>query len=237
MRPKLLIPALVAACVAPASALAQGAGFFVGLDASAGMAFGSSSTTNGGAPWAGGGVVNNVKFGETAGIGGHAGYRFDPALSAYVSYQYVRGDVSWDATFPMFGVASDFKGTAVSHVVMGNLAYEFALSDRTSIRTSAGLGLSFNSLSSVMETDVGTGLFLADVADHTRLSPAAQIGAGLQHRIAPKAMLSLNTSVSYTGSFETGNTRSGNLGITPITPYKIDDVWRASLSGSIRLEF
>jgi hypothetical protein len=234
---KLWISALIAASLVPVSARAEDTGFFAGLDWSAGMASGSSKTTNGGAPWAGGGVVSNVKFGGTIGIGGHAGYRFNPALSGFISYQHVRGDVSWDATFPLFGVSSDFKGTAISNVIMGNLAYDFALSDTTSIRTSVGIGLSFNSLSNVVERDVATGLFLADVADRTRTSPAAQIGAGIQHRIAPHAVLGLNASVSYTGGFETGDTRSGNLGVTPITPYKIDDVWRTNLTASLRFAF
>lgn len=145
--------------------------------------------------------------------------------------------MSWDATFPLLGVASDFKGTAISDVVMGNLAYDLALSEATSIRANAGLGLSFNSLSRVVETDVGTGQFLSDVADHTRISPAAQIGAGIQQKVTSNAVLSLNASVGYTGGFETGDTRSGNLGVTSITPYKIDHVWRTGLGASIRFEF
>jgi hypothetical protein len=234
---KLLLSALIAAFLVPAPACAEDTGFFAGLDVSGGVASGSSRTTDGGAPWAGGGVVDNVKFGNTTGIGGHAGYRFDPALSGFISYQHIRGDVSWDASFPMFGVASDFKGIATSNVVMGNLAYDFALSDMTSIRASVGVGLSFNTLSNVVETDRGTGFFLDDVADRTRTSPAAQVGAGIQHKIASNAVLGLTAAASYTGGFETGSTRSGNLGITAITPYKIDDVWRASLSASIRYEF
>ena len=234
---KLLIPAIVAASFLSDPAAADETNFFAGLDFSGGMASGSSKTTDGGTLWAGGGVVDNVKFGNTMGIGGHAGYRFSPALSGFVSYQHVWGDVCWDATFPLLGAASDFKGTARSDVIMGNIAYAFALSETTSIRASAGAGVSFNSLSNVVETDVGTGVFLSDVANHTRVSPAFQVGAGLHHRIAPNAVLSLNASVGYTGGFETGDTRSGNLGITPITPYKIDDVWRTGLNASMRIDF
>jgi len=237
MTSRLLIPALIAVSLVPVPAFADDAGFFAGFDFSGGAAVGSSSTKDGGASWAGGGVVNNVKFSGTASVGGHAGYRFDQALSGFISYQYIRGDVGWDAAFPLFGVASNFKGAATSNVILGNLAYDFALSDTTSLRASAGVGLSFNSLSNVTETDVGTGLYLANLADRTRTSPAAQIGAGIQHRIAPQAVLGLNASVSYTGGFETGTTRSGNLGVTPITSYKIDDVWRTQLSASIRFQF
>lgn len=216
---------------------AEHSGFFAGLDMSGGMAFGSSSTTKGGAAFAGGGVVNHVKFGGAIGGGGHAGYRFDPSLSTFISYRHIRSDVGWNANFPVFNISSDFKGTAISNAVMGHLAYDLALSDATSVRTSAGLGLSFNSLSGVVETDKGTGTFLADVADHTQISPTAQIGAGISHRIAPRAVLGVDASISYTGGFATGHTRSGNLGITPITPYKIDSVWRADLGASLRYEF
>jgi hypothetical protein len=234
---KLLASAAAALLLVPASAFADEAGFFAGLDATGGIAFGSSSTTDGGAPFAGGGVVENVKFKTTAGIGGHAGYRFDSPLSAFVSYQYLEGRVNWDARYPLFGVASNFQGTAVSHVLMGNLAYDFSLSDTTSFRTTAGLGLSFNTLSSVAEADEGTGLFLANLAEKTRINPTAQVGAGIRHKLTDSITWGLSTSVSYSGGFETGTTRSGNLGVTPINPYKIDDVWRATLGTSISFRF
>ena len=234
---RALVSAAATLLLAPVSAFADDAGFFAGLDAAGGFAFGSSDTTDGGAAFAGGGVVENVKLGRVAGIGGHAGYRFDSPLSAFVSYQYLRGDVSWDARYPLFGVASNFEGTAVSHVLMGNLAYDFALSDATSLRTTAGLGLSFNTLSSVVEADAGTGLFLDDLAEKTKVSPAAQVGAGIQHKLTDSITWGLSTSVSYSGGFETGTTRNGNLGVTPINPYKIDDVWRVNLGTSIRFRF
>jgi len=238
MRLRALLSATIATTVfLSASAQAQDGGFFAGLDVSGGLAFGSSSTRNGGAAFAGGGIVNDVKFGDTLGIGGHIGYRFDTSRSAFISYQYIRGDVSWGADFPAAGAASGFNGNAISNVVMGNLAYDWALSDATSIRISAGLGVSINALSGVVETDRPTGLFLADVAGHTRINPAAQIGAGIRQRIAPNATLGLDAAISYTGGFETGDTRSGNLGVTSITPYKIDDVWRASLQASLRFDF
>lgn len=237
MRSRALIATLAAMVFLPAPAVAQDTGFFAGLDVSGGLAFGSSSTRNGGAAVAGGGIVNSVKFDDTFGIGGHIGYRFDPSRSAFISYQHIRGDVSWGANFPSFGVASDFKGDAISNVIMGNLAYDWALSGMTSIQFGAGLGVSINSLSNVVETDQGTGLFLADVAGHTRISPAAQLSLGIQQKITPNATLGLNAAVGYTGGFETGETRNGNLGVTSITPYKIDNVWRASLQASVRFEF
>jgi hypothetical protein len=234
---KILLIIVATVLLFPVPALAEDSGFFAGLDVSGGLASGSSSTRNGGAAFAGGGVVGNVKFDGTIGVGGHVGYRFDPSVSAFISYQYIRGGVSWDAKFPLIGAASDFDGDAISNVIMGNVAYDWALSDATSIGVSTGIGLSFNSLSDVVETDKATGLFLADVEDHTEISPAAQIGVSLQHRIAPNAVLALNAAVSYVGDFETGDTRSGNLGVTPITPYGIDDVWRANLGASLNFAF
>lgn len=234
---RLLLSAAITASLFPAAAFAEDAGFFAGIDLTGGIASGSSSTTNGGAAFAGGGVVDNVKFGSALGIGGHIGYRFSPALSAFISYQHVRGDVSWDASFPLIGAASHYDGTASSDAVLANLAYDLPLSGATSLTTSAGVGLSFNTLSGIVETDKPTGLFLSDVADHTRVSPMAQIGAGIRHRLSSNVMLGLNASVSYTGGFETGDTRSGNLGVTSITPYKIDDVWRGNLGATIRVTF
>jgi len=234
---KLLLSATIAASVFPAFALAGDTGFFAGLDVTGGVASGSSHTTNGGAAIAGGGVVDNVKFGDALGVGGHVGYKFNPALSVFISYQHVQGDVSWDANFPLFGVASNFDGTAISNAVLGNIAYDWALSDATSIIATAGIGLSFNSLSGIVESDQATGLFLSDVADHTQVNPMVQLGAGIDHKISANIVLVLSVSVSYTGEFETGDTRSGNLGITSIAPYKIDDVWRANLGISMRFTF
>jgi hypothetical protein len=231
---RLIILATVAV---PTAALAGEQGFFAGLDVSGGTAFGSSSTTNGGAPVAGGGVVGDVKFGQTWGIGGHVGYRFDPAISAFVSYQHIRGSVGWNAVFPFYGVSSRFEGSAISNAILGNIAYEFPLSAATTIRTTAGVGVGFNTLSSVVETDVASGQFVSNLANHTEVSAIAQVGLGLRHRIAQNIVVGLDGSIAYAGGFETGNTRSGNQGITAINPYGIDDVWRANLSGSIRFEF
>jgi hypothetical protein len=233
----LLGLAVLAAIACPVAASAGEPGFFAGLDVSGGTAFGSSGTTNGGAPIAGGGIVGDVRFGETWGIGGHAGYRFNPAVSAFVSYQHIRGSIGWTAAFPLYGVSSRFDGSAVSNAILGNIAYEFPLSDATTIRTTAGLGVSFNTLSGVVETDVASGQFLSNLADHTNAGAMALVGLGLGHWIAPNAEVGLDGSIAYAGSFETGNTRSGNQGITGINPYGIDDVWRANLSGSIRFEF
>lgn len=234
---RLLLGAMIITTV-PASVLAAEPGFFAGVDVSAGTAWGSSSTKNGGASIAGGGVVRNVKFGGTVGIGGHVGYRFNSAWSTFVSYQHTRGNISWDADFPNFyNQTSHFAGTATSDSILANLAYTFHLSDATSIKTSAGVGLAFNSLSGVVETTGGTGLFVSDVGDHTETSAIAQLSAGIHHKVTPNWGCGLNVGIAYTGGFETANTRFGNLGTTEINPYKIDDVWRANVMASMQYRF
>lgn len=237
MSSRLLPSAVVIASFIPLPAFAEQLGFFAGMDISGSAAYGSSSTTNGGAPIAGGGVVGNVKFGRGVGIGGHIGYRFDPAWSIFISYQHVRNDVSWDANFAAYGVTSDFAGTAISNGILGNVAYDLAVSDATSLRLSAGLGVTSNSFSNVVETDKATGLFVSVVADEAHLSPMARIGAGLRHKVLANVELGVDASATYAGGFETGNTRRGNLGVTSIMPYRIDDVWRADVSASLRVAF
>lgn len=237
MRRKFILPILLSLQLFPGSALAQDSGYFAGIDVYGGAAFGSSSTTDGGAPGVGGGIVDDVKFGASAGVGGNVGYRFDSGLSTFVSYQYFRSDVSWNATYPLFGIGSDFEGAATSHVLMVNAGYDLALSDAASIRTSAGAGLSLNSLSGIVETEAVTGQFGADLEDGTRISPAAQIGTEFSYKFAPNAVLGLSALVSYTGGFKTGDTRTGNLGVTAINPYEIDGVWRVNLGASLRYQF
>ena len=224
----------LATALLPLSSIAQEPGFFAGLDASAGMAHGSSGTDNGGG-FGGGGVVDKVKFGTTAGFGLHAGYQFDRHLSGFLSYQYVRGNVSWDARFPPPDSTTNFSGTAVTHAVLLNVGYDWLPADATTIRATAGLGLAFNTLSDV--TEKYHGVFAADLEDHTSTNPIAQIGASIRHAVTPKTTLGLSATVAYTGGFKTGNTRDGNLGRTVINPYEIDDVWRASLGVSLETRF
>jgi uncharacterized membrane protein len=182
-------------------------------------------------------MVDNVEFGETIGVSGHVGYRITPALSVSLGYQHIWGDVSWDANFPAIDAASGFEGTATSDTILAKVAYDVAVSEAMAIRPNAGLGLTLNTLSDVVETDKPTGLFLSDVDGNTQVSPMAQIGVGIRYKLTSSTLLNIDTSVAYTGGFRTGNTRSGNLGITEIRRYEIEDVWRASLGASIQFEF
>lgn len=234
---RMLLPAVVIAAFIPVSGFAQEPGFFAGVDASAGMAQGSSNTTDGGAAFAGGGVVDHVEFGNTAGIGGHIGYAFDPSWSLFLSYQYARGDIRWNASFPAYGVASRFSGDAASNTVLANVGYEVRLTPAASLRATAGLGVAFNSLSGLVETDAATSSFLSDVADHTQANPAAQLGVGFRYAISRNTVVSLDAAVTYVGGFRTGDTRTGNLGVTDITPYEINDVWRTNLAASVGIRF
>jgi hypothetical protein len=215
----------------------QDGGFFAGVDVLTGKAYGSSDTKDGGAPFAGGGVVDEVKFKRTTGLGGHVGYRFDSAWSVFVSYQHSRGDVSWNADFPMLGVASSYKGKATSHIVMGNVAYDLALSKATALRLSGGVGVAYNKLADVEEHNRPGGEYLSELAEETKRNWAAQVGVGLRHRVTTNTELGLDLLATYTGGFETGDSRFGNLGETEIKPYRIDDVWRADLNASVRYTF
>ena len=212
-------------------------GYFAGVDLSMGLAGGTSSTTNGGAAFAGGGTVYDLRFGQSFSVGGHVGYRFDPAFSVSLSYEHIRTAVSWNVDYPLVPGDSAFRGVAASNLLMGNAAYTHALTETTAIELRGGLGLAINTLSDVVESQIPTGTFLADLTQGTRFSPAAQRGIGLSQQLAPNVRLALGTSATYIGGFATGNTRTGNLGVTAITPYEIDHVWRANVGATLRIDF
>lgn len=211
-------------------------GFFAGVDISAGIAGGSSDTTTGGAPFGGGGTVYNVNFGNTFGIGGHIGYRISPELSTYLSYEHISGSIKWNADFAV-GLSSRFEGRADSDVIMANLAYHFPLSPATSLRTSGGVGGTFNTIKNVDEWS-SSGIYGARLADATTPSLAAEIGAGIEHRISPAVLVGLTASVGYSGRFETGRSRGNGLGVVEyINAYIFNDVWRGSLGLSLTADF
>lgn len=233
----IMLSLMAASMVLSEPAIADESGFFAGVDAFGTSTRASSNTRNGGAAFAGGGVVKNVDFDGAAGIGGHAGYRFDSAWSAFASYGYSRGDVSWDAVFPAFGVASSFSGSATTQMVLGNVAYDFAITPKATASISAGAGIAFNALSDVVERDKPTSLFLSDVKNHTQASPVVRIGVGYRYRVTRHVVLGADAAVARMGGFRTGDTRSGNLGVTDITPYRMHDAWQASLGASMRILF
>ena len=230
-----LVPALQ-----PAAAATGEQKLFVGLDLSGGIASGSSSTRDGGGVlplFSGDGEVGNVHFDHTIGIGAHAGYRFNPSWSTFLRYRHVHGSVGFDAFYPSFRVASKFKGSANSDAVLGGLIHHHSLSPADSLQLSAGAGLAFNRLYDIVERDRDSGLFVADVASHSRTAFTADIGLGLQHAVAAGTTIGLDLSATYAGGFATGNSRRGNLGVTVINPYGIDNVWRGNLGLSLRQTF
>ena len=121
--------------------------------------------------------------------------------------------MSWDAAFSTYGGSSGFDGDATSDLIMGNIAYTRPLSDKAS------------------------GLFVSNVASHTKTSPTAQIGLGIQHKVTQRATIGLDGTFVYAGGFEAGDTRRGNLGVMSINTYKIDNVWRGSLGAALKIEF
>jgi hypothetical protein len=225
-----------ASAVFSTAAFAQESGFFAGVDVSGGTTQGSSSTRDGGAPFAGGGIVRNLRMGDTVGFGGHAGYKFSD-LSLFLSYRHARGSVSWDADFPAIGATSNYAGFAVTDAALVNVAYDWPLTHALTFKASAGLGVAFNTLSGVVENDQGTGAFLSNVGDHTQVSPAARIGVGFRYALMPRMELGLDAAVDYSGGFRTADTRTGNLGVTQIVPYRIDQVWRPSVAVSFQYRF
>jgi len=235
MRLRVLL--LLVAGSIPAPAIAGDAHLFSGVDVFGSAVLGSSKTTDGGAPVAGGGIVGNLRFGPAIAIGGHVGYQFDNPFSAFLSYRYTQGDVGWDVSFPRVGVSSGFEGSSISNALLGNVGYQMPLSETTAVTAHAGVGLSINTLSGVTEFDNQTGQFLATLADHSVWSSAAQIGLGIEHEINSSAKLSLGTSLLYLGGFETDAFRTGNLGTTEINPYRLNDVWTTGLNLSLRFEF
>lgn len=239
MSPRRILLTLVAlSALLPATGFAHAHGFFAGLDASGGITHGSSSTRDGGWPPAGGGIVSDVKFKHTAGIGGHVGYHFDSRWSVFLSYRYTRSDISWKATYPDLDEASLFDGKASSNTILANVGYDIPLANALVLSATAGVGVAYNSLHDVVETDAyDSSPFLSDVEDHDHTSTAAQLGVGLRYAATPRTTISLDFAATYQGGFRTGDTRSGNLGVTPINPYKIDDVWRMSLGASVVTRF
>ena len=240
MRIRGVILSTILVAALPVASHAQDRGFFVGVDVLGGVASGSSDTRNGGGilpMFEGDGVVDEIRFENTIGIGGHIGYRFKPSWSAIISYQHFRDGVSWEATFPTHGGGSSFDGEATSDVVVANLAYTRPLSDATSASIRVGVGVAFNGLSDLVETDKATGIFVSDVAEHRKASATIPIGLGIQRTLTSSMSIGLDAAYAYAGGFATGDTRTGNLGVTSINPYEINSVWRGTLGASLRVMF
>ena len=120
---------------------------------------------------------------------------------------------------------------------MANIAYDFALAQATTLRLSSGLGVAYNKLSGVDEHNVRTGRLLSHLESERKTNLAAQVGVGLRHWISANTEIGLDLLATYTGGFKTGDTREGNLGVTEINAFEIDDVWRASIGASVRYAF
>jgi len=233
----VLVAALLSAGLAAPAFARPAPGIFAGVDLSRTAARGSSTTRDGGASFAGGGIVGQVRFGAATEIGAHLGYRLDPSWSVFLGYRHARGAVRWNAAFPLFAISSHFAGTASSDMLLASVGYEAPLSGATSFRATAGIGPAFNRLSSVVETDEATALFLAELSDRTRTAMAARLGVGIRHAVAGNVRLGLDAAATYAGGFRTGASRTGNLGVTDITPYAIDRVWRGGVGAVVEVGF
>jgi|HigsolmetaAR201D_1030396.scaffolds.fasta_scaffold19256_2 hypothetical protein len=229
-------------CTTPV--FAQEAGFFAGIDGGAAFRSGSSGTTNGGAAYAGGATLTDVKFDDTYLVGGHVGYRFNPRLAAFVSYEHIAGDVSWTADFANPTSSSTFlSGEAVSDVIMANVAYRYALADATALNFGAGVGISINKLKGV--TEFVRGSSYAEVAGDTKTGLAARAMIGVEHQLSNAVSFGANIALAYFDGFTTGDERFIPAaaiipGLSPteaIGPYEIDDVWGGTVSAFIKVQF
>jgi hypothetical protein len=86
------------------------------------------------------------------------------------------------------------------------------------------VGVGFNTLSGVVETNKPTGEFLADLADHTKTDIIARVGLGLRHRIAQNVVVGLDGSIAYVGGFETGNTPLRDRRCLARKPQRFDQI-------------
>lgn len=221
---------------APTSAQDQidATGFFAGVDAGGVFRSGGSRTTDGGESR--NGVVSGVRFSEAFAIGGHLGYRLNSQWSAFVSYDHVSGDVTWQTDFP-FVPRAHFKTNATSNIFLGNLDYSHALADSTNFTIGAGAGISVNSLSNADEKSLVFGHY-ATLDGQTTVSPAVRALVGIEQQIAPQVAIGLNASISYLGGFETGSAREYvGLGRQVINPYRLSNVWGAAVTASLKARF
>lgn len=231
---RLAMVAVVA--LLPCAALAETTGFFAGAEAIGGLAHGSMRTTDGGAPGFDG-VARDLRLGNVYGAGGEIGYRFDNQFGLAIAYMHTRGSVSWEAAFQLAPITSGYRGTASSDAVMARAYLDVPIDGRTSVGLKGGLGLALNTLSSVVETNVPGGEFLAVLGDRTVVGPAAEVGLSMSHALARNGMLSLGGTFAYVGGYATGETRQGNLGTTAINPYTIDSVWHARINAKLAMRF
>src|SRR3546814_6506974 len=99
--------------------------------------------------------------------------------------------------------------SAISNAILVNAAYDWFPSDATTIRATAGIGFTFNTLSDV--TERFNGAFAADLENHIKNSPIVQIGDTIQHQFTPRTALGLSAAIAYTGGYRTGSSRTGTL--------------------------
>jgi hypothetical protein len=226
---------LIAASFFPSAAFAADDAFFFAVEGVHHWRHGSSNTVDGGSPTVNGGAVKDVKFSDANGIGASFGYRLDPQWSIFASYQYVKSDISWWVDFT---TASDFKfrGEAESHLSLLNVAYNFDLTERTSLEAAAGLGLSINKLDKLTEMTSATSAWVANHHGSTQHDFAGQISAAVNHQFTDNLSFQVKGNIGYTGRFATKDFRTSSS-IQAINPYVIDDVWSASIGASLKLSF
>lgn len=208
-------------------------GWFLGVDAGSAFRSGDSSSRSAGAFF--NGRVYGVKFDPALTLGGAIGYRFTSDWSAFLSYDYIDGDVRWMTDFG--GSDGRFSGTAQSNVVLANIAYSKAILPATRLSGSIGAGISVNRLSTIDEAY--SGVTYAQVEGDTTTNFAARAAINLEHEFTRSLTFSLGANVDYLGGFETAKTREvvGTTANEAIGAYELEDTISAAFTGRVAWKF
>ena len=227
---------LIASAIPAMSEDIGNTGYFVGLDLGVGQRSGTSSTVDGGAAYGGGGTVRDVAFDNSSIVRGHFGYHLTPKVSIWGSVAQSDADVRWVTQFAVGG-ATYFAGEAVSQALMANVGYSEEVKPGTTVKLSAGLGVTRNTLKNVGEGTDWENAF-AQVAKDTKTNLAVQFGAGVEQELGDMFSVGGSIDIAYLGGYQTGDSRSfGGGSPQAIGRYEIDDVWEPSVSLFVKAKF
>ena len=226
---------VIASSFLPSVAFAVDDAFFLTVEGVHHWRHGSSNTVNGGVSSVNGGAVKDLKFRGANGIGASFGYRFDPHWSIFASYQHVKSDISWQTVFTTAS-PTNFRGEAKSKLSLLNIGYNFDLTERTSLETAVGLGLSINDFDNLIEFNSPSGSLVANHHSRTQKDLAGQLSAAINHQFTDNLSFQVKGNIGFTGGFATENYRS-LPSKQAINPYTVDDVWSASIGASLKLSF
>ena len=208
--------------------------WFVELHAGMAWPEGDSDTTDGGAAFAGGGIVEDVEL-DRGGIYGAAfARRIAERWAVALEYDRVTADVAYAARYPTLGdVVDPFRGEAASDALIVSGRYTLPLGDasRWSLGFGLGVGVAFNSLEDVEEEFVPSdGIPDAFLEDGDETDFAARAAARSSYRIADRWSVFGEATALRLGQFSTGDARTLPGGASePIEAYELE-VWTATFT-------